>query len=195
MLRKKLQQFIEETKESKGTVPLYELEREYALKHGILHAEDVTPAKGDSRFQNAYIERCDKETEELINQETVEFLNKPIAYLKEHKNEFVYLESEWFSVIGVEAVSVEVDDVFGTYDAMLGLKLQKKYRSQIEGYLEEVLQDDSSFDLLFNGEDGLWDLNFTLNDHADFHEGLLMLEVYGLIYEFLFNLLKHIDEN
>ncbi|WP_201715039.1 branched-chain amino acid aminotransferase [Rossellomorea arthrocnemi] len=194
MLRKRLQQFIKETKEEKGVVPLFQLEREYALKYGLVDADEIVSTKEDSRFQSAYIERCEKETEELTSQESVEFLNQPITYLKEHKNEFVFLESVWFSVIGVEAVSVEVDDVFGTYDAMLGLKLQKKYRSQIEGYLEEALQGESSYDLLFNGEDGLWDLNFTLNNHPDFHDGLTIQSVYELIYEFLFHLLQNVDE-
>jgi hypothetical protein len=84
--------------------------------------------------------------------------------------------------------------VFGTYDAMLGLKLQKKYRTHIVEYLEGRLQGESSYDLLFNGEDGLWDLNITLNDHPDFHEGLSMLAAYELIYDFLFLLLQTVDE-
>ncbi|WP_252189180.1 branched-chain amino acid aminotransferase [Rossellomorea vietnamensis] len=115
--------------------------------------------------------------------------------MKKHKNEFIYLESKWFALIGVDAVSVEVDDVFGTYDVMLGLKLQKKYRSQIESYLDGSLKGESSYDLLFNGEDGLWDLNFTLNDHGDFDESQTMLTVYELIYDILFNLLQTVDES
>ena len=194
MLQKRLKQFIEETKGPEGSVPLFKQEREYVLKKGLLEADEIDSPEANSRFQEAYIERCDKETEELISQESVVFLDQPLTYLKEHKNEFVFLESEWFAVIGVEAVSVEVDDVFGTYDAMLGLRLQKKYRSQIERYLEESLEGEASYDLLFNGEDGLWDLNFTLNDHRDFNEGQTMLAAYELIYEFLFNLLQNVEE-
>ncbi|MGM0865076.1 MAG: branched-chain amino acid aminotransferase [Bacillota bacterium] len=191
MLRKRFLQYIEE---SSGSVVLFPQEKEYAVKHGLLDADKIATRESDSRFEEAYIERCEKETEELIAQESFIFLNQPITYLKEHKNEFVFLELEWFNVIGVEAVSIEVDDVFGTYDAMLGLKLQKKYRSQIEHYLENTLKDESSYDLLFNGEDGLWDLNITLNDLPDFHEGLTMLASYELIYDFLFHLLQTVDE-
>ncbi|MGM0827775.1 MAG: branched-chain amino acid aminotransferase [Bacillota bacterium] len=191
MLRKRFLQYIEE---SSGSVVLFPQEKEYAVKHGLLDADKIATRESDSRFEEAYIERCEKETEELIAQESFIFLNQPITYLKEHKNEFVFLELEWFNVIGVEAVSIEVDDVFGTYDAMLGLKLQKKYRSQIEHYLENTLKDESSYDLLFNGEDGLWDLNITLNDLPDFHEGLTMLASYKLIYDFLFHLLQTVDE-
>jgi hypothetical protein len=191
MLRKRLQKYIEE---SKGPVSLFPQEKEYAVKHGLLDAQDISTPESDSRYKDAYIERCNKVTEELIKNEPVTFLDQPISYLKEHINEFIFLESVWFEVIGVDAVSLEVDDVFGTYDAMLGLKLQKKYRSQIEQYLEEALQGESSYDLLFNGEDGLWDLNFTLNDHTDFHDDLPMLTVYELVYAFLFDLLKNVDE-
>jgi hypothetical protein len=191
MLRKRFLQYIEE---SSGSVVLFPQEKEYAVKHGLLDADKIVTRESDSRFEEAYIERCEKETEELIAQESFIFLNQPITYLQKHKNEFVFLELKWFNVIGVEAVSIEVDDVFGTYDAMLGLKLQKKYRSQIEHYLENTLKDESSYDLLFNGEDGLWDLNITLNDHPDFHEGLTMLASYELIYDFLFHLLQTVDE-
>lgn len=191
MLRKRLLQYIEE---SNGSVALFPQEKEYALKHGLLDADKIATRESGSRFEEAYIERCVKETEELIAQETFMFLDQPITYLKKHKNEFVFLELDWFDVIGVEAVSIEVDDVFGTYDAMLGLKLQKKYRSQIEHYLEDTLKGQSSYDLLFNGEDGLWDLNITLNDLPDFHEGLTMLASYELIYDFLFQLLQKVDE-
>jgi hypothetical protein len=191
MLRKRFLQYIEE---SSGSVVLFPQEKEYAVKHGLLDADKIVTRESDSRFEEAYIERCEKETEELIAQESFIFLNQPITYLQKHKNEFVFLELKWFNVIGVEAVSIEVDDVFGTYDAMLGLKLQKKYRNQIEHYLENTLKDESSYDLLFNGEDGLWDLNITLNDHPDFHEGLTMLSSYELIYDFLFHLLQTVDE-
>lgn len=191
MLRKRLLQYIEEMN---GSVALFPQEKEFAVKHGILEADKIVTRESGSRFEEAYIERCEKETEELIAQETFIFLDQPITYLKKQKNEFVFLELDWFDVIGVEAVSIEVDDVFGTYDAMLGLKLQKKYRSQIEDYLDNALKGQSSYDLLFNGEDGLWDLNLTLNDLPDFHEGLSMLATYELIYDFLFHLLQKVDE-
>lgn len=195
MLQKRIQQYIDEMKGSDIPVHLFKQERDYVLNHGLLDADEVAAPEAGSRFQDANIERCEKETEELIGEESYDFLGQHITYLKKHKNEFVYLESKWFALIGVDAVSVEVDDVFGTYDVMLGLKLQKKYRSQIESYLDGSLEGESSYDLLFNGEDGLWDLNFTLNDHRDFDESQTMLTVYELIYDFLFNLLQTVDES
>ncbi|MGM0750917.1 MAG: branched-chain amino acid aminotransferase [Bacillota bacterium] len=191
MLRKRLLQYIEE---SNGSVALFPQEKEYAVKHELVDADKIVTPESSSRFKEAYIERCEKETEELITQESFHFLNQPITYLKKHKNEFIFLELEWFDMIGVDAVSIEVDDVFGTYDAMLGLKLQKKYRSEIEQYLDKTLKGESSYDLLFNGEDGLWDLNITLNDIPDFHDELTMFAAYELIYDFLFHLLQTVDE-
>ena len=90
----------------------------------------------EANFSNAYIERCSKETETMIANESSSFLNKPIIYLKEHKNEFIYVESALFDDIGVEGISLEADDVFGTYDVMLGLKLQKKFDRVLREYLE-----------------------------------------------------------
>lgn len=73
------------------------------------------------------MERSNKESEELISEENSAFLSQPIEYLKKNKDEFLYFESQWFELIGVEALSLEVDDVFGTYNAMFGLKFQKKW--------------------------------------------------------------------
>ena len=196
MLKKQMILFIEEAQKNNpnGVVELYQEEREYALKHDLVKSEEISEAGGASRFQDATIERCSKETEDLLGGESGKFLEKPLKYLKENKNEFVFLESRWFNVIGVEAVSLEMDDVFGTYDVMLGLKLQKKYRDAIEQYLDQSLQGDSStYDLLFNGEDGLWDFNFTLNNHPDFNEDLSLNEAYEMIYRFLFHLAESVE--
>ncbi|WP_458413239.1 branched-chain amino acid aminotransferase [Schinkia sp. CFF1] len=142
-------------------------------------------------FNDAYIERIDKMTEETLAKENAEFFQQPIAYFKKHKNEFLYVESNKFELIKVDAVSIEVDDVFGTYDVMLGLKLPKKMGSTIKSELKSQLENENStFDLLFNGEDGLWDLNFSLNDIAGFKEEMTIGEAYSLIYGFLSSIVK-----
>ena len=93
---------------------------------------------------DAYIERSNKESEELIGVETVDFLEQSIEYLKKNIHEFVYMESDWFEIIGVDAICLEVDDLFGTYEALLGLKLQKKYNQTIRDYLQAELKGDES---------------------------------------------------
>nr|WP_263326560.1 branched-chain amino acid aminotransferase [Neobacillus sp. Marseille-Q6967] len=145
----------------------------------------------ETDFVDAYIERCSKETETMIGNESGAFLNQPISYLKTHKNEFIYLESKWFEEIGVEGVSLEVDDVFGTYDVMLGLKLQKKLEKPLKEFLDNHLQgDEAKFDLMFSHEDGLWDLNFALNFVDGFEDHMSINEAYQLIYRFLSQLVE-----
>lgn len=145
-------------------------------------------------FSNAYIERCDKETEEVLGKEAT-ILGQSIEYLKTHKNEFIYLESTGFETIGVDAVSLEADDVFGTYDVMLGLKLQKKYESRIKEYLDNILSgDEAKFDLMFNQGDGLWDLNYSLNYMEGFKEEMLIGDAYQLIYASLVKLVETVKE-
>jgi hypothetical protein len=149
----------------------------------------------EANFSNAYIERCSKETETMIANESSSFLHQPLTYLKEHKNEFIYLESSMFEEIGVEGVSLEVDDVFGTYDVMLGLKLQKKFEKMLKEQLNSTLNgDEAKFDLMFSHDDGLWDLNFALNYVHGYKENITMLEAFQLIHQFLSKLVHTIKQ-
>jgi hypothetical protein len=149
--------------------------------------------KLNSSFTDAYIERCSKDTETMIANESSTFLNQPITYLKEHKNEFIYVESTLFEQIGVEGVSLEVDDVFGTYDVMLGLKLQKKFEIMLKEHLNNSLNsEESKFDLMFSHDDGLWDLNFALNYVDGYKENLSLNEAFQLIHQFLSQLVETI---
>jgi hypothetical protein len=148
-----------------------------------------------SSFADAQIERCNKETEELLAKESSSFLNQSIDYLKKHKSEFIYLEANLFEKIGVDAVSLEVDDVFGSYDVMLGLKLQKKFDQALKEHLQTHLQGDGAkFDLLFSHDDGLWDLNFALNAVDGFQEDMSLNDAYQLIYDFLINLVETVKK-
>jgi hypothetical protein len=149
----------------------------------------------NNNFSDAYIERCSKETENMIDKESSSFLNQPITYLKEHKNEFIFVESTLFEQIGVEGISLEVDDVFGTYDVMLGLKLQKKFEKLLKEHLNNSLQgDEAKFDLIFSHDDGLWDLNFALNYVDGYRENLSIHESLQLIHQFLSTLVHTIKQ-
>lgn len=145
------------------------------------------------QLTNVYIERCDKETEQLISEENTAFLEQPLTFLKKHKNEFIYLELEWLDSFGVDALSLELDDVFGTYDVMLGLKLQKKYDSSIREQLHRLLSgEEPKFDLMFNREDGLWDLNFSLNYVEGFDEELSIGQACEILNQFLLKLVDRV---
>ncbi|WP_256238356.1 branched-chain amino acid aminotransferase [Bacillus sp. EB600] len=182
-------------------VELFNEELNYSIIHQLI-PEDVqekisfVEKNADLRLSNAYIERCDKETEEMISKEESDFLKQPLEFLKKHKNEFIYFESEWLDLIGVDAISLEADDVFGTYDVMLGLKLQKKYETVLREQLNRFLSgEEPKFDLVFNHDDGLWDLNFTLNYVAGFKNELSVGETFLMIYRFLFNLVDQVESN
>lgn len=195
MLKDQIARFIsDELKKNHeaSSIEMYQEEMEFAEKHYLIPENiKITEKVSMSRFANAYMERIDKTTEEVLAKETADFLHQPIDYFNKHKNEFLYVESKWFEIIRVEAISFEVDDVFGTYDVMLGLRLPKKMANTIKSTLKEKLKNENStFDLLFSNEDGLWDLNFSLNDVPGFREDLQVWEAFCLIYTFLFKLVE-----
>ena len=84
----------------------------------------------------------------------------------------MYLESEWFNLVGVDGVSFELDDVFGTYNVMFGLKLQKKYAGAIQSFFHKELTGEAKFEMMFDGNEGIWNINFALNDAPGFNEKL-----------------------
>lgn len=195
MLKKQMETYISKTLKG-NSIELHTEEKEYAKKHQLL-TDDITIVDKDNttRFTDAYIELSNKESEELIKEESAAFLSQPIEYLKTNKNEFLYFESAWFDIIGVEALSLEVDDVFGTYNAMFGLRFQKKMGDALKAYFTKEVQGDiGTFSMMFNQGDGLWDVNFALNGVKGFKEEMSLNEAFNLIYHFLFNLNETIEE-
>ncbi|WP_342615775.1 branched-chain amino acid aminotransferase [Peribacillus frigoritolerans] len=196
MLKKQMESYISKSVTEKK-VELFKEEKDYVEKHKLI-ADDIVIVEKEnaSRFTDAYMERSNKESEELISEENSAFLAQPIEYLKKNKDEFLYFESQWFELIGVEALSLEVDDVFGTYNAMFGLKFQKKMGEVLKTYLTKELQGGiGSFSLMFNQGDGLWDVNFALDNLKGFREDMSLQEAFNLIYHFLFILVQTIEEN
>lgn len=193
MLKDRVKQYIiEANKPGEGSL-VFSLEKIYAEKHQLVDTP-LMEMEDSLRFADAYIERCDKESENMIRNESAEFLSQPLVYLQKRKNEFIYLESKWFDLVQAESVSLEVDDVFGVYDVMLGLKMQKKFSQAIKEFLNSHLKNaETNFDLIFNGQDGLWDLNFALNNVDGFDENMTIGEAYQLIYRFLFQLAETIE--
>ena len=118
-----------------------------------------------------------------------------LNHLKTHIEEFLYVESKSFDLVGIDAVSLEIDDVFRTYTAMFGLKMKKKYESAIKKYLDDNLSDgEGKYSVAFSGGDGLFDMNFALNYAAGFNEEMTFLEAYNLIYSFVFSMVAEIED-
>lgn len=130
MLKETVKEYIEvELRGSSGQkVELYEEEKDFAMKNELIPEGVTISSKADyTRFADAYVERVDKESENLLSEEAAgTFLKEPIQYVKNHPNEFIYIECQSFDVIRVEGVSVELDDVFRTYKVLLGLRQPKK---------------------------------------------------------------------
>lgn len=201
MLHKRMEQYLssliseEQQAAPSLKIEVYQEEKEYMEKHELV-SNNVTLMEKDPtiRFLDAHIERCDKETEEMLSKESFAFLEQPIDYLQKHKNEFIFLESNWLEIIGVDAITLEMSDVFGTYDVMVGLQLQKKFETSLKENLSKDLHgDEARFELIFNQTDGLWDLNFALDYVDGFKEEMSLEGAYRLIYRFLFKLGERVE--
>ncbi|BDH61929.1 hypothetical protein MTP04_20590 [Lysinibacillus sp. PLM2] len=146
--------------------------------------------------ENLYIERCNKETEEVISQEAASFLTTPVKHLKQNLNEFLYIESSTFETIKTNAITLELDDVFKTYMVLLGFKVQKKHSVIIKEYLENNLhgQGIKNYSAMFSNEDGLWDLNIPLDFMENFNEEQTISEAIEITYNFLLGLTQTIEQ-
>ena len=197
MLQSNIQTYIEKEMNVQGqSLSLYQEEKEYALQKELVPQNLMIEEKEASlRFKDSYIERVDKETDELIAEESpLSFLDTPISYLKEHRSEFLYVESKWFEFIKLDGCSFEVDDVFGTYKVLTGLHMQKKFGSLLKQFFAKELNESlTSVQLLFNDKDGLWDVNIELDAIKEFNEKMSIGEVLVLIYRFFFHLAEYVE--
>ncbi|MDD1515187.1 hypothetical protein [Priestia megaterium] len=197
MLQSNIQTYIEKEMNVQGqSLSLYQEEKEYALQKKLVPQNLMIEEKEESlRFKDSYIERVDKETDELIAEKSpLSFLDTPISYLKEHTSEFLYVESKWFEFIKLDGCSFEVDDVFGTYKILTGLHMQKKFGSLLKQFFaKELNESPTSVQLLFNDKDGLWDVNIELDAIKEFNEKMSIGEVLILTYRFFFHLVEYVE--
>lgn len=191
MLKKQMEQYIANNIRA-NSIELFDMEKDYVEKQQLL-SQGVSVTNKTLYFH--VIERCDKETEELIHAEKQELLSTAVSYLKKQQNEFIFAESSALEVIGVDAIALEFDDVFETYTALFGLKLQKKFGPAIKAYLDAHLHGEGvKYSVMFSGEDGLWDVNFALDFVEGFSEEQSFEEIYALIYRFVFGLNEAIED-
>ncbi|MBE1555383.1 branched-chain amino acid aminotransferase [Sporosarcina limicola] len=192
MLNKQMTNYIANNVNN-NEIELNNFEKVYAEKHQLV-PQDVTIV--DKGFHTSVIERCNKETEEVIRTETDNFLNESASYLKKNLNEFLFVESNTFEIIGVDGIALEFDDVFETYTALFGLKLQKKYGPAIKAFLDTHLQgDNTKYSVMFSGEDGLWDMNFALSYIEGFNDELSFEQVLKMVYLFIFKLSEAVEDD
>lgn len=195
LLKQNMTLYIQHLLETESTeIELYKEEKAYAEQHGLIPSTTQVIEK-ENRFEKSYIERCEKETVNLIIVEAPMFLDGPIEHLKKQQDEFLYVEDPLFGIIGVDALSMEVDDVFGTYTALFGLKMKLKNEAAIKNYLETNLANQTGrFSVSFSGQDGLWNMNLAVNCIDGFNDDMTLLEAYKLVYAFIFNMVETIEE-
>lgn len=188
MLKKQMELLMNE----QVNVALLDVEKAYAKKHALLSDENIRIA---TTIQADVIERCDKETEELLAEETASFLAMPVHYLKEHPNEFMFIASDRLDVIRLDSIALEFDEMFGVYSALFGLKLQKKQSEFLHTYLKAHLQHEKlTYSAVFSGQDGLWEINLALDALDGFSEEQSFDEVLVRLYRFIFGLLEALEE-
>ncbi|WP_113927792.1 branched-chain amino acid aminotransferase [Bacillus sp. P14.5] len=194
MLTKSLKAYIVEEM-SGNKISLFSDERIFASETGLLSEEvTVEPLDDTVRFHDSLIERVGKETEELIKtEETPQFLETPVNFVKRNINEFLFIDSKWFEIIRIDGLTLEVDDVFGHYSVLTGLKLQKKMANDLKAALSEKLHGEDKVQLMWNDKDGLFDLNLSIDKLDGFNENESLGKNLQLIYHFIFTVLKELE--
>lgn len=196
MLKEHMTMYINQLiEEQEPPIKLFKEQGQYVEKHGLL-TESTTVSIIDpaARFENAYIERCDKETEELILIEAPIFLKEPLTHFKERQHEFLLIEANILRFIGVDALSIEVDDVFDTYTALFGLKMKKNRADAIKAYMDNHIQEEiGHYSMAFSDKDGLWDINFAINYSKGYQDDMTIGEAAELVYQFIFNLVETVE--
>lgn len=183
MISKQLQQYINQFDRDEQ-IALFPIEQEYAKQQNVMDADSNVI---DKRWTFTLIERCVKETEELKKEETAAFMEQPISFLSNNMDEFLYVESDHFDMIGVDGIALEVDDLFGTYTALFGLKLQKKWEAVIKSYLDEKL-GEKTYSALFSPQDGLWEINIPLDRLPTFNPEVSLQTAIDVTYQTVFEL-------
>lgn len=106
------------------------------------------------------LERCHKETEQILAVEETAFLQLPITYFKKEIEQFLYVGASEFEAVKMDAVVIEFDEMFKVHTALFGLSIQKKYSQALKVYLRDHLKGMlGSSSAMFNGDEGLWEVN------------------------------------
>lgn len=178
-----------EKAQKEGKVVLFEEELNYVRKEELSEV-NIVVGNSAERFSDLYMELANKETDEVVKENVdVTFLKEEVQYLEKNIDVYLYVETKAFEVIAVDSMSIEVDSVFGTYEILCGLKSPKKKDKEIRAFMEEhLVGDETYYHLMFNGNDGVWDVNFSLEKVNGFHKNMEIGEALKLAYIFLFSL-------
>ena len=145
-------------------------------------------------FTVSALERCNKESEETVAVETAEFLQQKLSYFKAHQEEFLYAESSDFANAKMDAVVLEIDEMFKVYTALFGLRLQKKVGQPLKAYLRDNLKGMlGSSSAMFEGNEGIWEVNIALDAIEGFTGEETIEQAYELLINFVTNMLRALE--
>ncbi|PKG22956.1 branched-chain amino acid aminotransferase [Niallia nealsonii] len=196
MLKKQMQIYIEQQTKTNGSLFFFSEEKKYLLGHSFVVEKELEEKNTAERFPNIYLELASKETDETI-EENVDstFLATEIHYFEKKIEEYLYVESDAFVIVGVESLSLEVDSVFRTYEGIFGLKIPKKAEGAIRSFFEKTLEGNhTTYNLMFNAQDGMWDVNLPIEAIPGFSNQMNIGDVLQLIYLFLFQLGEELEK-
>ncbi|WP_277585358.1 branched-chain amino acid aminotransferase [Psychrobacillus antarcticus] len=189
MITNKLTKKIEQS--TGNEVALTNEEKDFAEKNQLLPAGVNVVLQ--SFFNEAIIERYNKETDELITKESIEFLQSPVSYLKDNIQEYTFLETPVLDIVSVDAIAVEYDEVFEVYTAMFGLFIQKKYTAEIRAFLDAHYDAEKmQYSMMFAANEGLWEINLPINYLKGFDDSFSIEEMYQFLYSLIFQLIASI---
>lgn len=139
------------------------------------------------------LDRCNKETEEIIASADESFLKEPLNYVAQNQIEYIYAESKEFTDRKMDAVVIEFDDMFKIHTALFGLALQKKYSNPIKTYLRANLTPMlGSSSAMFNGQEGIWEINIAFDAMKDYTGNETLGEAYDKLLKLVDAMLKEI---
>lgn len=139
------------------------------------------------------LDRCNKETEEIIASAGDEFLTQPLSYVAANPIEYIYAESKTFTARKIDAVVVEFDDMFKIHTALFGLALPKKFSNPIKTYLRANLKPMlGSSSAMFNGQEGIWEINIAFDAMENFTGEETFNEAYDKLIAFVDAMLAEI---
>ncbi|HEY4579058.1 MAG TPA: hypothetical protein VIG63_04290 [Savagea sp.] len=132
------------------------------------------------------IERCHKETDEVIETLSKEALDTPMNQLEKWMDSFIYLESPHFDQLQMDCLTLEKDDVFLTYTALFGLHLPKDQQEFLKYYIETHTNPTlAKHAILYSDKDRMFDVNFTLDALEGFNAQLTIQETIDLLSAFM----------
>ena len=194
MIKKNMMKYIENDGEN-GKISVLPFESAYLLENALEDEENIIIGTISNRLGQPYMELANKESDEVIKQGMpASFLEEKISLLKLNLEEYLYVEADLFTIIQVDGLTLEVDSVFRKYDALFGFRAPKKQEQLIRAYFVEQLGEEATYSLMFNGQDGLWDVNFPIENVDGFTEDLTVAETLELFYQFMFELGKKLEE-